>query len=441
MSLPLSESANLSDRMKVLLSTANGADIQFLVGEEKKLFRAHKHILTLSSDVFEAMFRFDAQNAKSEAEQSNPVEVPDVEAAAFKMMLSFIYADDLSELDGDNAMAVLYAAKKYSVKGLIGHCLQIPISTLPNVFFAYAQARLLDLEDFACQCLRYICQNAGQLFGSEEFLQIDQNLLCELFERDQLLINDEFEIWQAALRWADEKCRQKGNNVCSAKKRRALLGPALFKIRFPLISPEEFTKSIVPSGILTNEEFVSIYQFHSHPNLRGVPGLKPLKFSWHGRISDWNIAKGNRGTLAMEILKFSKFAQEEVKSYRESGTDVFINGLPWKIFAQITKKNDSTEKGMAFALWCTVPKQDGNWSCKCSAALRIVSQKSGTENLTFQYDRVFNNKLVRFPFLITFTELMDPSKGFYDKIEDKVTLAIDLTVEKEKGTKRKLTDD
>jgi hypothetical protein len=37
------------------------------------------------------------------------VEIPDVEAEAFKVMLSFIYIDDLSGLNGDNAMAVLYA--------------------------------------------------------------------------------------------------------------------------------------------------------------------------------------------------------------------------------------------------------------------------------------------------------------------------------------------
>ncbi|KAL3102830.1 hypothetical protein niasHT_028446 [Heterodera trifolii] len=271
-------------------------------------------------------------------------------------------------------------------------------------------------KDFAHQCLHYICQNAGQLFGSEEFLQIDLNLLCELFERDQLLINDEFEIWQAALRWADEKWRQKGNNVCSPKKRRALLGPALFKIRFPLISPENFTESIFPSGILTSEEMFGIYQFHCLPNLRGVPGLKPLKF--HGRISDWNIAKGNKGTLALEIEKFSEFAREEVRRNRESDTDVFIKGLPWKIFAEIQKINDSTEKGMVFGLWCTFQK------------------KSGTENLTKKYDRGFNNEMFcwRFPFLITFTELMDPSKGFYDKIEDKVILTIHFNVEGEKGT-------
>ncbi|KAL3085765.1 hypothetical protein niasHS_009514 [Heterodera schachtii] len=54
------------------------------------------------------------------------VEVPDVEATAFKVMLSCIYADDLNELNGDNAMAMFYAAKKYNVPGLVNASLQIP---------------------------------------------------------------------------------------------------------------------------------------------------------------------------------------------------------------------------------------------------------------------------------------------------------------------------
>ncbi|KAL3102832.1 hypothetical protein niasHT_027730 [Heterodera trifolii] len=419
---------------------------QCIIPESIVLFRAHKCILNLASDRFEAIYHYGAQNAKIEAfsaELSNPVEVPDVEIGAFRVMLSFIYADDLSELGGHNAMALLYAAKKYGVDGLIDHCLQIPISNLPNVFVAYAQARLFELEDFSCQCLRYICQNVGRLFNSKEFLRIDQNLLCEIFERDQLMINDEFDLWKAALRWANEKCRQKAID-CSADNRRAALGPALFKIRFPLISPEEFTESIFPSGILTNDEFIAVYQFNSHPNLRDVPGLKPLKFPWHGRISDWNIAKGNRGTLAMEIEKFSEFSREKVASERNSEIEVFMKGLPWKISAQIKIDEKNTEKKwLSFFLWCTASKNDGNWSCKCSATLRIVSQ-SGTEDLTKKYDHVLSNKMNNwgFPYFITFAKLMDPSKGFYDKNEDKVTLAIDVTVGEEKGTKkRKLADE
>ncbi|KAL3105176.1 hypothetical protein niasHT_028848 [Heterodera trifolii] len=428
-----SKPSNLADRMKHLLDTAKLADAYFLVGGGKELLSAHKIILVSASEVFEAMFRFDSQNGKAENE------VPDVEAAAFKVMLSFIYADDLSELNGDNAMAVLCAADKYGIEGLVSHCVQIPIQNLPNVFLAHAKARLFSLEDFAHQCLRYICQNAGELFKSEEFLQIDQNFLCEIFGRDQLEINDEFETWQAALRWADEKCRQNAIE-CSAENRREALGPALFKIRFPLIPTRDFTKSIVPSNVLITEEMFGIYQFHCHPNLRGVSGLKPLEFPWNGRISDWNTAKGNRGTLAMEIEKLSEFAQEKVETSRFSDA-VQIMGMPWKIWAKINAEKDSTEKCLGFYLLCSAPKNDGNWSCECSAILRIVSQKNGTEDLTKKYDHVFNKESDSWGWFnfITLTKLMDPDKGFYEKEKDKVTLAIDFTVE-EKGTKRKLTD-
>uniref|UniRef100_A0A183CRJ0 BTB domain-containing protein n=1 Tax=Globodera pallida TaxID=36090 RepID=A0A183CRJ0_GLOPA len=110
----MSKSQSLGGRMKRLLGTGDGADVHFL------LLPAHKAILMAASDVFEAMFRFDAQNAKAAAaaagtahlEVTTPVEVTDVEVSAFKAMLSFIYADDLCGLNGDNAIAVLYAGQK-----------------------------------------------------------------------------------------------------------------------------------------------------------------------------------------------------------------------------------------------------------------------------------------------------------------------------------------
>ncbi|KAI3408832.1 BTB/POZ domain-containing protein 3 [Globodera pallida] len=95
-----------------------------------------------ASDVFEAMFPFDARNADP-SEGTKPVEVPDVEVGAFKAMLSFIYVDDVSGLNGDNAIAVLYAAKKYDLPELVDSCLGFPIWKLSNVFFAFGQTRFL----------------------------------------------------------------------------------------------------------------------------------------------------------------------------------------------------------------------------------------------------------------------------------------------------------
>ncbi|KAL3086488.1 hypothetical protein niasHT_033791 [Heterodera trifolii] len=124
---------------KLMLSTGEYADVHFLVGDgnEKELVPAHKLILSNASDVFAAMFRFDSQNANAENASTNcpVVEITDVEPSAFKVILSFIYAEDLSELNGGNAMAVLYAAEKYHIHGLVRPCFDVPISELPDVFF------------------------------------------------------------------------------------------------------------------------------------------------------------------------------------------------------------------------------------------------------------------------------------------------------------------
>ncbi|KAL3112548.1 hypothetical protein niasHT_018754 [Heterodera trifolii] len=418
------------DRMKHLLSTGEHSDVHFLVGDgdEKEVLPVHQFILKIASDVFEAMFRFDAKKERPENASSNclVVEVPDIEPSAFKVMLSFIYIDDLSGLNGDNAMAVLYAAKKYNIPDLVLPSLQIPISELRNVFVAYAQALLFELEDFSLKCLRYICQNAAQLFGSEEFLQIDQKILCNLLESDRLLLSDEFELWEAALRWADEKCHQNGIE-CSSGNRRSVLGTALFKIRFPNIHEEDFAKCVVPSGVLTMEEVLGVYQFNSNPHLFfcGVPGLYSLKFPSHGRIFNWNKAKGNRrGTLSLEIEKVSEFSRESLGSSRFSDA-VCINGLAWKISARIIFKavegtTDEEKNRLGFFLWCDA-KEGGPSNCVFSATLRIVSEKIDVENSIGTISNcVINTSIGRgFVNFISFAELMDQRYGFITKVRTK----------------------
>ncbi|KAL3108378.1 hypothetical protein niasHT_014527 [Heterodera trifolii] len=187
------------------------------------------------------------------------------------------------------------------------------------------------------RCLMCIDKNADILIKSDEFLQIDQNLLCEILARDELQIREEISIWNAALRWADAKCRENAIG-CSAENRRAVLGPALFKIRFPLFSKEEFSEKIVSCGVLKMEEVIGIYQFLCLPNFRGTSDglLYPLQFPSHWRISTF-------GTIVMDIEKVSQFMRQIIGSKRHSEV-MKIKGFSWKIMAQILLKTNYAEK-------------------------------------------------------------------------------------------------
>ncbi|KAL3114486.1 hypothetical protein niasHT_011615 [Heterodera trifolii] len=178
------------------------------------------------------------------------------------------------------------------------------------------------------------------------------------------------------------------------------------------------------------EEVISIYQHYSHPNLSDAPGLFPLKFPTHRRNK-------SEGTIEIEIEKVSEFAVEEVGSERFSDA-VEIGGFSWKIWTQIQTKNESNEKWLGFYLYNDGPKKE-NWSSKSSAIFRIFfSKKNGTDDLIGKFNGLIFNKernVKGFTNCIRFEDLLDPSKGFYNKDEDKVKLAIYVIVDKPKTEK------
>ncbi|KAL3080413.1 hypothetical protein niasHS_011572 [Heterodera schachtii] len=274
-------------------------------------------------------------DVKFRIEEANyqPIPVTNLSISAFNVLLHFIYADDFSGLNGQNWAQVINAAKMYELAGLVEACVTFPISQLSNIFEAVDLARRLGLEEFANSCMDYIDANVETLLRTNGFLQIDQQFLCEFFGRETLQIG-EISLWNAALRWADAQCHR-NDTECSAKNRRDLLGAAVDKIRFPLISKKIFIENIAPSGVLTQEEVISIYQFHAHPELIGAPGgLPPLPFpAFPSREKAHRNNTG--GKIRLEIGKFSEFKRGPVGSER-LGEHMFIRGIPLQILAKMS---------------------------------------------------------------------------------------------------------
>ncbi|KAL3106427.1 hypothetical protein niasHT_012166 [Heterodera trifolii] len=334
--VPTPKSNKLKDRIEELLISGKGADGYFLIKEEehekqarfkhkKQLFRVHKSILSAASTVFKTVFNGDQTKTPLTAgsgkpltivskivpggacrhDNNNPIVVTDVNIFAFNTLLRYIYTDDLDELELPNLFSVFYAAKKYKVLGLY------------------------------LRCFDQMDKRAIKIFRSFNFLSINQELLCDLLERDQLVIN-EIEIWNAALRWADNQCHKNGKEITGAN-RREMLGPALFKIRFPTISHEDFSRIIVPSAVLIEDELINAYKYYSLPR-ENVP-IFPTKFR---ALSSCK--------LILEIKNFSEF-EKSTKSYDHHISHPFFpQGLELVIRANIMESFDEFVKTYVYYL-------------------------------------------------------------------------------------------
>ncbi|KAL3125841.1 hypothetical protein niasHT_003000 [Heterodera trifolii] len=459
----MSKVCPVADRMRLLLMTGDGADVRFLVGDEKEEFLAHKTILLASSDVFKAMFRFDDQIVPPVAKRAKtavvvvaggrapsgvlaavPMVVPDVTAEAFKAMLEFIYADDLSGLNGDNLFDVLYAANKYQINLLIDACMDFPVYNVQNIFKAFERAHFYGEEASASRCLEYI--NFNNQLTMKQFLKVNNQLLCQILGSLPQKPSGEIGIWNTALRWADEQCAKNGKE-CTGENRREMLGPALYKIRFPLIAQNDFSNQIVPSDVLTKDEMLSVFMSYSRTTAAAGPSLLPAPYPLHfptdQRMAVQNFSSDlqprdtalnkRSGRIIMKIENFFEFARENKRRYSDA---VNIRGFSWRIFAEIQTTTmcdgNKNKKCLGIFLHCEEPaNKECNWCCNCSATLQIVAQKKNKNSKAIQFTGL-TFKSVKpnswgWSEFVTFEQLMNAANGWYNEKDDSVILAADVS--------------
>ncbi|XP_053386871.1 BTB/POZ domain-containing protein 2-like [Mercenaria mercenaria] len=233
------------------------SDISFVFkGKKDVKLPAHKFVLSMRSDVFEAMFY------GSLAEGGNTISIEDIEPENMKEVLRFVYSDK-PELNGTNVMQCLYAAKKYALTGLVNQCssfLENNIET-SNVCMIHEQAVFYDMKYLQETSFQYILENAPGAFSSEGFLQISHTTLLDLFKHDELSM-DEVDVFKAALKWSKSNCDSKRLSP-DAKNLREDLGEAVFAIRFPIMPIKDFAEVVTPTGVLTSEEQIMLYQFNA----------------------------------------------------------------------------------------------------------------------------------------------------------------------------------
>ncbi|KAM9477458.1 BTB/POZ domain-containing protein 6-A [Clarias gariepinus] len=245
---------NLRDRNAMMFNNERMADVHFIVGPPgaTEKIPAHKYVLAVGSSVFSAMFYGDL------AEENSEIQIPDVEPAAFLILLKYLYTDEI-ELEAETVVGTLYAAKKYLVSALVRACVRFLESRLEagNAFALLSHSYALDESELVQSCWRVIDAQAELALRTDGFLQLDSGTLENVLRRDSLNAN-ESAVLQAVLAWAEAECQRRGTSATASNKR-AVLGEALHLLRLPAMTLEEFANGVAQFDFLTPQETRDIF--------------------------------------------------------------------------------------------------------------------------------------------------------------------------------------
>ncbi|GJN04039.1 hypothetical protein PR202_ga21549 [Eleusine coracana subsp. coracana] len=139
-----------------LLDCTVGADVSFIVGGET--FPAHRSVLAARSPVFKAELFGSMADATT---ATTPITVQDMEPAAFKAMLRFMYTDALPADDELEMMQhLLAAADRYALDRLKLLCaaklwVSVSVDTVASILVS---AEAYSVPELKRKCIDFFCR-------------------------------------------------------------------------------------------------------------------------------------------------------------------------------------------------------------------------------------------------------------------------------------------
>jgi len=237
----------LSERQRKAFELQVSCDVTFIVGDEMKTIKAHKAILSLGSPVLAAQFYGGLADGDT-------ITITDIEYDVFINVLMYLYSDEI-ELNQQNAMANLYAAKKYQIEAIEKSSIEFVMHNLAKskVLEILSDANFFDATELVEACLMVIDANA-ELLSGEQFITISPQVLHLIVTRDSLNIS-EVDLYLAMVKWAKKRCQINKKNVNDAANLREALGVDLYAIRFPLMTNQKFTDHVSAINFLFNNRY------------------------------------------------------------------------------------------------------------------------------------------------------------------------------------------
>ncbi|XP_055387024.1 actin-binding protein IPP [Condylostylus longicornis] len=204
-SSPIPSYANLQYSLKLLsnfnsLRQANRfCDIILIGSVETKKFPAHRAVLSAASEYFEAMFRPELGLCEG---KQKAVVLPTIDSEVLNNLLDFIYTGKV-DINQSNVQELLAAADMLQLHEVVEGCCEFLCRELhcTNALGILRFAETHNCHNLLKAAMNFICLNFPAITQEDEFLDTPQNLLSQLLTSENLRVDSESQVFQAALRW------------------------------------------------------------------------------------------------------------------------------------------------------------------------------------------------------------------------------------------------
>lgn len=232
-------------------------------------FQAHKNVLAASSPYFEAMFL----SGMAESHQKE-VTLRGIDATAFDSVLGLVYDGEIC-ISTENVQSILATASMFHIDHLKLACSEFLQKHLSphNCLGIKDFAEVHGCKDLSLAALRHGLLHFSKVTTGEEFLRLGLDQVLKFLSRDDLKVESEEQVFDAAIRWI-------GYDSVNRSKQVSRL---LSLVRLPLLSPWLLVDKVKVNPLvvqniecrdLVDEALIS---YHLLPERRAMIPLHKLK--------------------------------------------------------------------------------------------------------------------------------------------------------------------
>ena len=111
------------------------------------------------------------------------------------------------------------------------------------------------------QCMSFIKRNIVDCLKSKDFPTLSFKTLKDIIVTENFTVKEEV-LYENLMRWAEAECRRQTLDV-SWENKRKVLGDILYKVRFPQMESEYFSRNIATTDLLSDAEKVDVMLYHT----------------------------------------------------------------------------------------------------------------------------------------------------------------------------------